>query len=119
MNDELLLIVTSENQVVVFDSLLYCYSLGKLGKLLPVALGKPLDDLEHQIKRATFCIRSFGAPLVLLKTAQSHLKVLTFAAPITAVSLTKQHLGLQRVNHVCQLLAKVINEPECWLACLL
>ena len=101
MNDELLMVVTSENQVVILDSLLYCYSLGKLGKLLPVALGRPLDELEHQLKRATFKIRGYGASLILLKTTQSHLKLLSFAASVTPVSLTKKHLSLQRVNHVC------------------
>ena len=119
MNDDLLMVVTSENQVVIFDSLLYCYSLFKQGKLLAVALGTPLDQMEHQLKRATFRIRGQGTPLVLLQTTQSHLKLLTLSAPVSAVSLTKVHLGLGRVNHVCSLLASAVRDPETWLACLL
>ena len=119
MNDDLLMVVTSENQVVIFDSLLYCYSLSKEGRLLSVSLGTPLDHMEHQIKRPTFLIRGQGTPLVLLRSIQSHLKLLTFPTPVSAVSITKVHLALERVNHVCQLLAKAVREPETWLACLL
>ena len=58
------MIITSENEAVVTDGLLYCYSKRAL------ELGQPLDESESQLQRQAFKIRvEQGQNLfVLLKT---------------------------------------------------